>query len=166
MQVEIYGPESPYYRLKMREHFAAGAHYGGFLPRDQVEERLRACQLGYVSLSDPAYAYALPTKLIDYVQMGMPVLASLPPGAARDLIEEHELGLVADPGDAEGLSLCLERLVDDTELRRRCGRNAAALRPFFDPTAQVEKWGEICRRLAINDKPVASGMDPRGTACK
>jgi glycosyltransferase involved in cell wall biosynthesis len=157
VEVEIYGPESPYYRYKMRDKFTPGTRFGGFLPRDQVEQRLRRCQVGFVALSSSTYAYALPTKLIDYIQMGMPVLAALPPGAARDLIEQNEIGLVADPGDAEGLSQCLERLAADSQLRRRCGQNAAALQDFFRPAAQVQKWAAIFHRLGAEESGSHSG---------
>ena len=87
----------------------------------------------------------------------MPVLAALPPGAARDLIEQNEIGLVADPGDAEGLSQCLERLAADSQLRRRCGQNAAALQDFFRPAAQVQKWAAIFHRLGAEESGSHSG---------
>jgi glycosyltransferase involved in cell wall biosynthesis len=45
----------------------------------------------------------------------------------RELVEAHEAGLYARPGDARDLADQVERLRSDPELARRMGANARAL---------------------------------------
>ena len=117
--VEFYGPDSPYFKLKIKNNFVGGCQYGGFLPQAQIAEKVAASDIGFFSLSGATYAYATPTKLFDYIEAGMPILASLPKGAARHIIENFEIGLIADVGDVEGLSEKLCIMVEDEDLRKR-----------------------------------------------
>lgn len=154
-QVEIYGPESPYFKLHMRDQFGPGRRFGGFVPRRDLMERMSACDIGFLALSAPTYAYALPTKLFEYIAAGIPVLASLPQGAARQLIESSQIGLVADPGDTAGLARQLARLVEDEALRRRCSLQATALQKRLRPRVQTDKWVRILQDMAGEDAPAA-----------
>jgi glycosyltransferase involved in cell wall biosynthesis len=146
--VELYGPENFYFAVQVKRHLGEGCHFGGFLPHAQVVARLAGADLGFLSLGDETYAYATPTKLFEYLELGVPIVAALPPGAARDLIEEHGLGLVAHPQDVEGLAQCLRRMAGEGDLRAQCRANMARLRPRFRPQAQVEKWRVLIEELA------------------
>ena len=95
-EIDIYGPESWYFRKRLRRHIRGRARYLGFVDRGELLERLRSVDIGFVSLSDNTFAYAIPTKLIEYIQLGIPVLGALPKGAARDLIEKNQFGFVCD----------------------------------------------------------------------
>lgn len=140
VQLDLFGPASHYYRLRVQPHLVPGATFHGFVPHDQVAAHLRRADLGFLSLGDPVYAYATPTKLFEYIEHGIPMLGALPPGASRDLILRHGLGLVAGAGDVEGLAGCLEQLCCQPEFRQGLRENLARVRLLFRPEAQVQKW--------------------------
>jgi glycosyltransferase involved in cell wall biosynthesis len=140
LQIDLYGPASPYFKRRVQPQLVPGTHFHGFVAHDQAAEALRRADLGFLSLSDPVYAYATPTKLFEYIEYEVPMVGVLPPGASRELIARHQLGLVVGVGDVEGLANCLEQLCCQPELRRRLRANLAQVKPLFRPEAQVQKW--------------------------
>lgn len=140
LQIDLYGPASHYFKLRVQQHLGPGITYHGFVDHRQVTEELRQADLGFLSLGDPVYAYATPTKLFEYIEYEVPMVGVLPPGASHDLITRHDLGLVAGVGDVQGLADCLEALCCQPELRRRLRANLAAVKPLFAPQTQLHKW--------------------------
>ncbi|MEC9377450.1 MAG: hypothetical protein VX528_00675, partial [Candidatus Latescibacterota bacterium] len=100
----------------------AGVTYGGYLPAQDVGDRLLASDVAFLSLSSERYAYAVPGKLYDYVAYGRPVLASLPQGSARRLIERENLGWVTECGDIGGLAQMLAWVTDPSQRQRAQAR--------------------------------------------
>ena len=69
-----------------------------------------------------------PGKLFGYLSVSMPVLASVNPGNdMRDILEEHEAGLVCENGEDEIFRRNALQLAGDPELRRRLGANGRKL---------------------------------------
>jgi len=152
LHVEFYGPESPYFSMRIRKYLSAGMHFGGFKPQEEVARLVATADMGFFSLSDAAYAYATPTKLFDYIEAEVPIVASLPQGASRAMVERYEIGLVADVGDDEGLAHCLRKMAEDQDLRHRCRANMRVIRGEFRPEVQVEKWAKILVDMGLDRK--------------
>ena len=77
--------------------------------------------------------------LLEAMAAGKPVVASGIEGY-RGLMSEGEEGLFFPKKDSEALSLALETLVRDPEMRRRMGRNGRE-------TAQEYRWEVVARRV-------------------
>ncbi|MBQ42431.1 MAG: hypothetical protein CME15_08225, partial [Gemmatimonadetes bacterium] len=112
--------------------------------------------IGFFSLADSTFAYATPTKLFEYVELGIPILAALPPGAARTLIEENDIGMVADPGDINGLAAHLAGLADQPDLRRRFEANVEHMRERFPPELEADKWRDAIRAAGAAELSTAA----------
>ncbi len=67
-----------------------------------------------------------PNKLFDTFAAGRPAVVNTP-GWQRDLVERHEAGVFARPGDPADLAAQVLRLRDDPELAAAYGRNARRL---------------------------------------
>jgi len=143
LHIDIYGPESPYFKLQVKKHLIPGVEFHGFLSRQEIVKCLSQIDVGFLSLGDATYSYAMPTKLFEYIEFGVPIVAVLPTGAARDLIERCDIGLVADVDDVEGLANCLQEICCRPGLRGRFGENMASIRMQFRPAEQARKWREI-----------------------
>ncbi len=153
LQIDLYGPASHYFKLRVQQHLVPGTRFHGFVAHDEVTAQLRRADLGFLSLGDPVYAYATPTKLFEYIEYEVPMVAVLPPGASRELIGRHDLGLVAGVGDVEGLAACLEQLCCQPELRRRLRANLAQVKPLFRPESQLHKWRRAIAAAAGREAP-------------
>lgn len=116
----------------------------GFIPRDEALARLRAADAALLLLADgPDRDLFVGGKLFEYLGLDRQVLAVIPRGDARTILEQLDWGIVADP-DAEGVADGLERLVSaqvparsaDPEGRYERRRLAAQLGAVFDQVVE------------------------------
>ncbi len=106
--------------------------FTGFLPRAEALAHLASADAAMHLLSDePGKELFVAGKLFDYLAMDLPVLAMVPEGDARAMLESLGWGTVVDPTPA-GFAEGLERLVDEPAPRRaadplgRFGRSTLA----------------------------------------
>ncbi|MEN6432046.1 MAG: glycosyltransferase [Smithella sp.] len=84
--------------------------------------------VGLVSLDRGLKTHNYPGKILSYMDQAKPVLASINPGNdLKDILEEHDAGLVCINGDDNRFEMLARRLLTDSELRTRLGRNARAM---------------------------------------
>jgi glycosyltransferase involved in cell wall biosynthesis len=141
LEVRIHGPDNYYLRQRLLPLCRGPVRYVGFLSAVQVSPSLLDADLCFLSLASDDYGYAVPGKLYEYIAHARPILAALPDGPARTLIESEGFGLVARCGDPVDLALQLEAILDRGR-REACHqrllarRNAYAARPHFLSLAQ------------------------------
>ncbi|MDD5720033.1 MAG: glycosyltransferase [Candidatus Krumholzibacteria bacterium] len=73
-----------------------------------------------------SYHEGLPYTLLEAMSLGLPVLASNVGGLA-EVLRHEKTGLLVPPGDVPALAAALVRLGRDSDLRRRLGKQAAAV---------------------------------------
>ena len=72
------------------------------------------------------YREGLPTVLVEAAASARPLVATDVPGC-RELVRDGENGLLIPPRDADALANALRRLLEDSALRSRMGKQARAL---------------------------------------
>lgn len=152
LKIEFYGPDNPYYKYKIQKYIIEGCHFGGFLPQAEVVQRVKSADIGFLSLSESTYAYATPTKLFDYIQTCTPIIASLPKGAARDIIEHYRIGLVVDVNDEHGLSEALQTMVENEDLRILFANNMKSALADFNTESQIAKWKSLLEDIRTEQR--------------
>ena len=128
------------------------------LPRDEIPGRLAQADAVLLphGFSDPCcaaeeFVTIFPTKTIEYLISGRPILAHSPPESylTRFLVE-NDCALVVDRPDVNSLCAAIERLRTDGELRLRLVRNALRAAEFFrGPRVATE----LRQRLGISSLP-------------
>lgn len=89
---------------------------------------LNEFDVGLLSLDKGFKTQNFPGKMLSYMNLIKPILASLNPGNdLSDLLERHEAGLTCMNGDDDRFEVQARRLLADGELRARLGRNARTL---------------------------------------
>jgi len=83
-----------------------------FVPHEEIVPVLKGADvLLYVGGDDPGNRLNLPSKLWDYVGARTPILAVVDPSfRVAEFLRDHRLGVVVEPGDAEGIAAALRRL--------------------------------------------------------
>jgi len=88
----------------------------GRLPLDKLSKVTRQASLG-ISLEEDLglnYRFALPNKLFDYIQAGVPVLASNLPEMRR-IVEQYQIGMIADTHQRKDLAEIMKLALFDKE---------------------------------------------------
>lgn len=94
------------------------------VPSDDFAALLRQCDIGLVNLDRRFTIPNFPSKVLDYFEAGLPVLASV--DGATDFgrfLEDAQAGLQCRTGDLEAYRRSFDRLAADPELRSRLGAN-------------------------------------------
>jgi glycosyltransferase involved in cell wall biosynthesis len=134
--------------------------------RDQFEQAVREHGLeDVVELPGPsenlpeemeqASIYALssrfegfPLVLLEAMGKGMGVVAFDCPTGPRDIIEDRRNGILVPPKDPAAFAKGLLALIEDEELRRRCGAAAAETAQEYTIEAIGPRWEALFRDLA------------------
>lgn len=130
------------------------------LPRGLVEFRstvdylksleLMAAADGLLVIDAPAATSVfLPSKLIDYIGAGRPVLGITPPGAAAKLIGELG-GWVSDPTDSPGTETAVRSFIAYLRQRKSDASNEwgnPVVRQRFDAGAVAERFEQMVEEL-------------------
>ncbi len=126
------------------------------VPGDQVVQRMSQADIailphGFVGNYPPTeYETMFPTKTIEFLLSGRPILAHSPPDCyLTHFLKEHECALVADSPDVSAVAAAIERLRGDAVLRQKLVRRALhAARQFSAPIVAARFRQVVCGESA------------------
>ena len=93
----------------------ATVHSHGYLSHDEAVAALREADLLFLPMHDlggSRRARIVPGKTYEYLAAGPPILAAVPPGDARDLLQAAGNSDVCAPTDVPAMSRAIERRID------------------------------------------------------
>ena len=147
--LEILGWAEPEIEVQLRAAADAGVlRWTGRVPNEEALARLRGATAGLSLLHDlPNYRHSRPTKVVEYMAQGVPVITT-PSPVAVEIVERHRCGFVVPFGDVQAVADAVAALVADPDLRAELGANGhRAARQHYDwrrsgPrfVAQLEAW--------------------------
>jgi len=121
-----------------------------FIPYMQYELFLEfmseEIDLGFVSLSEEYFGVCVPSKIFEYINLGLPMLAALPDGDAKDIINDNNYGIACHYKDIEMLKNSLCRL-KDKELLETIRTNIKKDRDDWAFHNQYKKVNEMLKKL-------------------
>jgi glycosyltransferase involved in cell wall biosynthesis len=147
--VELIGPADAQARAMIEPARASGlVRWPGFVPNDQAMPMVDGALAGLSLLQDEAnFRHSLPTKVVEYMARGVPVVTT-PLPAAAELATRYECGFVVPFGDPRAAADAVLALAGDASLRAKMGSRGheAARGRFGWPAdakafvAQLEAW--------------------------
>jgi glycosyltransferase involved in cell wall biosynthesis len=115
----------------------------GTVPADRVPALYGAAHAGAVLLRDlPLFAGALPTKLLECMAAGRPVVLAAR-GEAADLVGTKGAGVVVAPDDPGGLARALRELAANRRRAAALGARGRDAAREFDRAASVDRWAAL-----------------------
>ena len=105
-----YKPMLKYNNIKQIELYPRMSH-DNFL--DKVKNEI---DIGFFSLKGDYWGACVPSKLFEYINLGLPVLASLPLGDAADIVNKKKYGKAVYYNDLDGLVHAIEYMSDPAVL--------------------------------------------------
>jgi colanic acid biosynthesis glycosyl transferase WcaI len=138
------GADAPRIRAMVRDHAVDNVTMIGALPPERIPELYASSDAGVVLLRDlELFHGALPTKLLEVMAAGRPVLVGAR-GEAAELVERAGGGVVIEPGDPRALADACRMLHADRALGRALG--AAGRRyavEHFGAQRAADAWMEL-----------------------
>ena len=112
------------------EHKITNIKTLGTIQKKEYQDLLCNCDLGLISLHQNFTIPNIPSKTLDYFNVGLPVLASI--DKATDygkVLDDAHAGLWSYSGDSEAFFNNFKKLYSDSELRKNLGENG---RKYFE----------------------------------
>jgi colanic acid biosynthesis glycosyl transferase WcaI len=123
--------------------------YLGLVSDERLERELRSASLALVSQSYTGAEFNLPSKLMNFMAYGLPVVAAVnPAGETARLVEEAGAGWVADSSDPDRFPQTVISAVGDPDAlghRARAGR--AYAEESFSHRAFGDSFDDLLRRV-------------------
>jgi glycosyltransferase involved in cell wall biosynthesis len=93
------------------------------MPKNKVIQELAKCHVALAHLrKDSAFDLVIPGKVIDYMGMGVPIVAGVQ-GYASKIINESNSGIVVEPDDYVELSKAILKIYKNSNLQRDYSKN-------------------------------------------
>lgn len=153
VQVEVIGPAESDVAPELERACREGTlHWTGFLPNDEALRRLPGALAGVSLLHDePNYHYSPPTKIMEYMAHGLPVITT-PNPASRALIDESGGGAVVPFRDVTRSAQILRNWIADVEERVLLGARAYEYaRSCLDWSVHAIHFVDTIEELASSD---------------
>ncbi|MDJ0953135.1 MAG: glycosyltransferase [Acidimicrobiia bacterium] len=105
--------------------------FHGFVTPDRALEIVAGAEMGLSPLLDlPNYRRSLPTKVLEYLAVGVPTIASDLPGT-RSVVANKPGVLLVPAGDLEAWTKAIAEVGADSALRNAAAAGAAAIRDSY-----------------------------------
>lgn len=154
LTVDVIGQADAYSKPLLREAMDDNVlTWHGFVPNNKAMALLDGALCGISLLRDlPNYRHSMPTKVLEYMAHGVPVVTTPLPSAVT-LAQVHKCGIVVPFDDPAAAADAVLRLRDDRELRigmGHRGHQAARMSYHWPDTARefvyrLERWAKAAR---------------------
>ncbi|QKT04806.1 glycosyltransferase [Ectothiorhodospiraceae bacterium 2226] len=120
----------------------------GRLPPQDGWRRIARCHVGVAVLRPlENYVDSYPTKMFEYMAMGLPVVVS-DFALYRQVVDQHDCGLCVDPENVQSVRQALEALLTDAERARALGeRGKRAVHEHYSWKGELQKLTDFYRGL-------------------
>jgi len=95
--------------------------FAGYVERQDFATFMNQCFCGINLITDPdSYTkYTIPAKVVDYLQHGLPVIATPYIGFMQELIQENDLGLIVKPSEEKIAKAILQMMAEKQQFHER-----------------------------------------------
>lgn len=127
IELDIVGPLADSHRAELVAVLdraqLSGVHLHGYMKPVEAWRLAAGAVAGLAVLEpEPNYVESFPTKMFEYMALGLPVVVSNFP-LYREVVDGNACGLCVDPLDSAALATALEQLLRDRGRARELGRN-------------------------------------------
>jgi colanic acid biosynthesis glycosyl transferase WcaI len=136
----------------------------GVLYGEELTPELRRATIGLVSQRPDIAEFNLPSKLMNYMAYGIPVLASVNPASeTARIVRESGAGWVTDAGEPDAFSVkAAELLADRERLRAASHAGHAYATANFAPAVVAQRFERVLERALGSP----NGQGSRNGACR
>jgi glycosyltransferase involved in cell wall biosynthesis len=132
-----------------------------YQPKSQISESLSAADVHLVPLDERVASYLMPSKLYGVLASATPLIAIAPENCElAEMTVEHDVGVLANPGEPESLAQAIAQLADDGwDLPEMGKRSRQLAESEFDRTQVTARFAKMLQELA--GMPIRSKSEPQ-----
>lgn len=118
------------------------------MPKDEALKEVAKAHIGLVHLrGDSAFDLVIPGKIIDYMGIGIPIVAGVE-GYTSTIIKESNAGIVTKPDDHRAMAKAIEKLYFDDTLQSKYAKNGLEFSEYrFNWNYNIKKVDKLITRL-------------------
>lgn len=148
------GPLLPQLKAQYQDEKAQRVFLPGRVPMETLPEYIRSADVGIVLIQDTclSHRYSLPNKLFEYIQGGLPVVASNLPEIKR-IVHRFDVGEVVDPESAPAIAAGMRRLLEDQEAYSRYKANTRQAANVLNWDHEGQKLVALYQELQVRNIP-------------
>ncbi|MCP5303464.1 MAG: glycosyltransferase family 4 protein [Pseudomonadales bacterium] len=125
------GPEKQKLMAQAKSDGVTSVRFLDSRPKPQIPELVASADIIVVPLK-MFIPGAVPSKLYEAMASGKPVVL-VASGEAAEIVQQHNAGIVVEPGDVEGFAKAIKTLYEQPALRAEMGNNGRkAVKEHFD----------------------------------
>jgi colanic acid biosynthesis glycosyl transferase WcaI len=143
-----------------RAHNLANVRFLPFQPIERYPQLVSASDCCLVTLQPVVTTPVVPSKIAGILAAARPVVAALPPGDARALVEASGGGVCVEPGDGEALAGAIRRLARDPGMRQQMGEAGRQYaEAHFSRHRATRTYGELIDAVVRAAWPAGARQD-------
>ena len=120
-------------------------------PKEMMPRLWSLCDVTLIPLRNtPVFSTVIPSKLFEAMGMGVPVVMSLPPGEATQIVESTGCGITVLPEDPESLANALINLVKHPDYVGQMRKAAIAAAPSYSRDTQAWMMTDVLMKVISN----------------
>ncbi|MGE5553673.1 MAG: glycosyltransferase family 4 protein [Betaproteobacteria bacterium] len=154
---ECIGPVSEEHRAELihlcSRYGLEHVYLRGYMLPDQGWRHVARCKIGLAVLKAiPNYIGSYPTKMFEYMALGLPVIVSDFP-LYRDIVEKEQCGICVDPESPVAVADAIQRILTHPDMARVMGeRGREAVRERYNWDAEAKKLLDFYDRLLVSNE--------------
>ncbi|WP_133297422.1 hypothetical protein [Motiliproteus coralliicola] len=142
VSLDVYGHSGSKIKIKSNISF-----YNS-IPREQfLEKVVDSYDFGFVSLGYDYFGACIPSKIYEYINLGVPIFGFLPRGEARDIVNDNNFGYVALPNSINDLKNKLQYISSNQSELLIINENILRSRKSWSMSSKIDGLIEILNEV-------------------
>lgn len=85
---------------------------------DFLEFMIKNIDVGFVCLANDYLGACVPSKIYEYINLGLPILGALPDGDGKDIVNTNNYGIASRYDDIDAIVMAMEKMADKDYLEK------------------------------------------------
>lgn len=130
----------------------------GMVDDDRLESELQAADIAFVSQQHQGSEFNIPSKLMNFMAYGLPVLAAVNPnGEVARIVRESGGGWVVDSSNPSAFPQAVAQLsAERDEIQKRAVASRRYAQKHFSQSGFAERFEQVLLSVAAADAPVGA----------